>query len=112
MWKSSLKEMFGTATRWEHWLGRLLLCATLFAMLLFCFNVRIGGVFHSAGLTWVLIGLICMLTGLGMELFPPEMVQYQSRPRLASDGNIIGPPGTRTTLGVVFLALGIWVGLN
>ena len=89
-----------------------MLCATLFAMLLFCFNVRIAGVFNSAGLAWVLIGLICILAGLGMELFPPEMVDYQSRPRLASDGNIIGPPGTGTTLGVVFLALGIWVGLN
>lgn len=112
MWKNELKEMLGPATRWEHWLGRVLSGATLFTMLLFCFNVRIAGVFHSAGLMWVLIGLICILTGLGMELFPPEVVERENRPEPGLDASFVGPPGTGTALGVVFLALGIWVGLN
>ncbi len=106
--RGELERTFGTATRWEHWLGRALLAFVVASIAAFFFvRIRIGGVFDSSGLVWVAPAAIKLVGGAGVELFPPEVLARQSKGRAP----LIVAPGEGKAAGFFFLTLGLIHGL-
>lgn len=108
--RSGLKWFFGTATRWEHWLGRCLYGLLLVSIVFGFSGYRIAGGFGAAGLPFVMIGVIQLIVGFGVELFPPEMVERQSRPHPTKSASIFTQPGTGKVSGLFCLAVGVAIG--
>lgn len=101
------RHVLGKPTKASHWLGRVLYLSMWVSFLFFIFPSKVIGDFTTAGLAFMLIGLIQVLSGLGIEMFPPEVVEYQSRPKLAAEASMFTKPGEGTLTGLMWLAIGV-----
>lgn len=98
----------GRPTKWQHWLGRLLYLALALSIpttiVMGYLNIRVAGVLDSFALIFVIWGVIDLIRGAGVELYPREVWE---RPTEGPHPPLFPPPGTTLWRGLFLLALGL-----
>lgn len=108
-----IKELFGEAKTPQQWFGRCLMALMFLSVPAALFPISVAGVRVFRGTTFVLIGIMMILQGAGMNLWDEEFVEKHLKPDPGVEVSFITRSGDRQGIayGLFWIAMGVAFGL-